>query len=412
LRSCMQKSLLLLAKAVSEEPVKLALASIRKHLGMEVAYISEFVGNDSVFREVDAPGLEALIKVGDVRSLEDVYCRHILEGRLPELMADTGDYELARRMPITSAVPIGAHMSVPINGKDGVPVGMFCCLSPNPNKTLNDRDLQVMRVFADMAANQIADRMEREREARDRNARIEEVLAKESFNLVYQPICQFNLLRPTGLEVLCRFAGEPYRSPDQWFNEAFQSGHGVALELAVMSKALQAFRHLPEDIYLSLNASPETILSGELPASLNNAPQDRLVLEITEHAPVADYAALEAALAPLRKGGVRIAVDDAGAGYSGLQHVLSLSPDIIKLDMSLTRDIDTDQARQALASALIYFATKTGCVIIAEGVETQAELDTLKLLGVPRGQGYYLGKPLGLPATQSLFGSSERLASA
>ncbi len=379
---------------------------------MEVAYISEFVGNDSVFTEVDAPGLEALIKVGDVRSLDDVYCRHILGGRLPELMADTADYELARSMPITRDVPIGAHMSVPLKGKDGIPFGMFCCLSPSPNKTLNDRDLKMMKIFADMAASQINDRKEREREAQDRRALVEQVLAQDAFKIVYQPIVAFNSLRPTGLEALCRFTVEPYRSPDQWFKDAFESGCGVALELAVLEKALEAFRHLPEDIYLSLNAAPQTILSGELPRVLANVPKDRLVLEITEHAPVADYTALDAAIAPLRQAGVRIAVDDAGAGYSGLQHVLSLSPDLIKLDMSLTRDVDTDQARQALAAALIYFAIKTDCVIIAEGVETQAELDTLRALGVPLAQGYYLGRPQDLAATQELLRGSRQRKSA
>lgn len=131
------------------------LQSVRQHLGMEVAYVSEFVGNDSVYRAVDAPGLEALIKPGDRRSLDDVYCRHILAGRLPELIPDTSAIPLAAAMPITQAVPIGAHVSVPLKLSDGSVYGMFCCLSPSTNRTLNDRDLQVMRAFADIAAQQI-----------------------------------------------------------------------------------------------------------------------------------------------------------------------------------------------------------------------------------------------------------------
>jgi len=117
--------------------VQRVLQSVRQHLNMEVAYVSEFVDNTSIFRTVDAPGLEALIKPGDVRSLDDVYCRHILAGRLPELMPDTSEFPLAVAMPITQAVPIGAHVSVPLRLSDGEVFGMFCCLSPRSNKTLN-----------------------------------------------------------------------------------------------------------------------------------------------------------------------------------------------------------------------------------------------------------------------------------
>lgn len=172
------------------EPIGVALASIRKHLGMEVAYLSEFVDDQSVFREVDAPGLEDLIKPGDSRPLEDVYCRHILEGRLPELMADTADYPVAMAMPITRAVPIGAHMSVPVRLPDGETYGMFCCLSPNPNPSLNARDLSVMRVFAEMVAAQIAQRKQLERTAQAALARVEQTIANTEFSILLQPICR------------------------------------------------------------------------------------------------------------------------------------------------------------------------------------------------------------------------------
>lgn len=135
--------------------IQRALSSVRRHLGMEVAYVSRFENGLSVFREVDAPGLEALIKPGDSRPLEDVYCPHILAGRLPELIPDTAAEPICQAMPITRLVPIGAHVSIPIRLADGTPYGMFCCLSPSPNATLNPRDLQVMRVFADIAAHEI-----------------------------------------------------------------------------------------------------------------------------------------------------------------------------------------------------------------------------------------------------------------
>jgi len=118
---------------------------------------------------------------------------------------------------------------------------------------------------------------------------------------------------------------------------------------------------------------------------------------MTEHAPVGDYEALNRALQPLRAGGVRVAVDDAGAGFASLRHILLLVPDIIKLDISLTRGIDTDRPRRALSCALVAFARETSTVIVAEGIETGAELRTLKEIGVSQGQGFLIAKPMAPP---------------
>jgi GAF domain-containing protein len=128
--------------------VQRALAAIRAHLGMDVAYISQFVGDEMVLREVDAPGQETLVKVGDAHSLNDTYCRHILAGRIPELMPNTADHPLAASMPITGALPIGRHMSVPVRLADGSEYGMFCCLGFAPDESLHERDLNMMRAFA------------------------------------------------------------------------------------------------------------------------------------------------------------------------------------------------------------------------------------------------------------------------
>jgi EAL domain-containing protein (putative c-di-GMP-specific phosphodiesterase class I) len=121
-----------------------------------------------------------------------------------------------------------------------------------------------------------------------------------------------------------------------------------------------------------------------------------VVLEITEHASVADYSRILEVLAPLRALGLRVAVDDTGAGYSTLRHILSIEPNLLKLDMSLTRNIDQDQKRRALASALIAFARETRIAVIAEGVETAAELHTLRALGVSTAQGYHLARPMAM----------------
>lgn len=386
--------------------VQKVLQSVRQHLGMEVAYVSEFVGGDSVFRTVDAPGLEALIKPGDSRPLDDVYCRHILAGRLPELMPDTSEIALAASMPITQAVPIGAHVSVPLRLSDGQVYGMFCCLSPHSNKTLNSRDLQVMRSFADIAAEQIEKEQVSKRELVAKRGRIADVLSNKKFSIALQPIWAFQEGRLVGFESLSRFNAAPLRTPDLWFAEAAEVSLGVELELAAIEAALSAAEKLPPDVYITVNASADAVVHEAFVSSLKAFPLTRLVLELTEHAAVANYKLLCEHLDRLRQQGVRLAIDDAGAGHSGLKQIVSLRPDIIKLDMGLTRNVDSDPARRALASALIYYARETGCQILAEGIETASELETLKVLGITKGQGYLLGRPVPVAAALQLAEAS------
>jgi len=123
-----------------------------------------------------------------------------------------------------------------------------------------------------------------------------------------------------------------------------------------------------------------------------------VVLEITEHAEIEDYPRLIAALDQVRHR-ARLAVDDAGAGYAGLRHILELRPQFVKLDISLVRNVDNDPARQAMVIGMAHFATYVGCDLIAEGIETANELTTLKLLGVAFGQGYLLGRPAPVAVT-------------
>jgi EAL domain-containing protein (putative c-di-GMP-specific phosphodiesterase class I) len=391
----------------SNDVVKRFLQAIRVHLGMDVAYVSEFVGNQSVFRKIDAPGLEGAIKAGDSQSLDDIYCRHILEGRLPQLIPDTSAEPVAMALPITQAVPVGKHMSVPIRMTDGSVYGMFCCLGFKADPSLHERDLQMMKVFADLTAFEISRDHEANKVAKEKEDRIRNVIESGQMAVVYQPIWELGNPRPVGFECLARFAEEPRRSPDKWFAEAAEAGLGTALELAAIRKALSVAASLPEDVYIAVNVSPETIVSGDLPDALKGMPTEQIVLEITEHAHIADYERLLAELHPLRKGGVRLAVDDAGAGYAGLQHILQIHPDLIKLDITLTRNINLDPARKALAAALVAFARDTDSRIIAEGVETQLELNALRSIGIEKAQGYFLGRPMPFAEAVKLRGRTK-----
>jgi EAL domain-containing protein (putative c-di-GMP-specific phosphodiesterase class I) len=377
----------------SRQAINSALNAIRQHLGMPIAYVSEFVNGESVFRYVDAPGLEHLIKPGDSRDLTEVYCLHILEGRLPELIPDTSQNSLAMAMPITREIPIGAHMSIPIRLEDGTPYGMFCCLGPEPNTSLNERDLETMRLFANLAAQQIDKDYAQRRVLQEIRERILETLDTSAFAIAYQPIVDLGQMKPSGYEALCRFSAEPYRSPDVWFDEAAAVGLAVELELASIRQAVQRISQIAPDQYISVNASPSTVISDQFAETFLKLPLDRILLEITEHAVIDDYEGFTKVLRPLRHAGLRLAVDDAGAGHSSLRHIVQLNPDYVKVDMSLTRNVDSDLARRALIGALLFYTRETSAHIIAEGIETEAELNTLKLLGVRRGQGYLLGRP-------------------
>lgn len=178
--------------------------------------------------------------------------------------------------------------------------------------------------------------------------------------------------------------------------EAAQLGLGVALEMKAIGLALPGIAQLSAPIYVAVNASPSAILEGHLAHIIRDQPLNRVMLEVTEHAAIEHYEDIAAVLEPLRKSGLRVAVDDAGAGYASFRYILSLAPDVIKLDISITRNIDTDRSRRALASALIGFAKTTHSTIVAEGVETAAELQTLKHLGVDHAQGYFLGRPMSI----------------
>lgn len=233
---------------------------------------------------------------------------------------------------------------------------------------------------------------------------IRRTIATRSLETHFQPIVDLRSGTPIGAEALARFPDGHARSPDLWFAEAASVGLGVDLELTAVEMALEQIRSFPSGLYLSLNASVETIVSDDFRSVLDGVPAERIVLELTEHTPVTDYREFAGKIARLRSAGVRLAVDDAGSGFSSFTHILNLKPDIIKLDISLTRGIDRDPARQALGRALLTFGLEAyRTTIVAEGIETPGELETLRSLGCPSGQGFILGRP-GRRVDQSYLG--------
>jgi PAS domain S-box-containing protein len=225
--------------------------------------------------------------------------------------------------------------------------------------------------------------------------RIQGVLESERINPVYQPIYELQTGRIIACEALSRFPGEPVRGPDRWFAEAWDVGLGVPLELLAVRTAAGALSHLPHDISLCINASPPTIFSGGFLDCLGDA-ADRVTVELTEHLHVDDYEGFTTRLSPLRQAGGQVAIDDFGAGYASLRHILKVRPEWIKLDISLTERIDANQVAHALAESLISFADEVGVGVVAEGIETEEELEALLDIGFRYGQGFYFGVPAPL----------------
>lgn len=209
----------------------------------------------------------------------------------------------------------------------------------------------------------------------------------------FQPIFDLWSGELFGFEALARFPAKPKRAPDEWFAQAHAVGLGVELEVASVHLALASLRSLPPGISLCVNAGPQALATDDLFRLLVESDPCRVVIELTEQIPVEDYSRLAGAIEALREMGTRLAIDDTGAGFASLAHILKLDPDLIKLDRALTTGIDRDPVRRALASALVTFAAQTRAKVIAEGIETPAELAMLQDLGIRYGQGYFLGRP-------------------
>jgi EAL domain-containing protein (putative c-di-GMP-specific phosphodiesterase class I) len=228
-------------------------------------------------------------------------------------------------------------------------------------------------------------------------ARIRRACTEAELRTVFQPLIELETNDCIAYEALTRFPEDRAWTTSEWFTAASALGVGAKLELAAIEAALAHLDDIPHEAALAINVSPAVALTDEF-FQLVAPVANRLIIELTEHEPVDDYAALAAGLEGLRRLGARIAIDDVGAGFATLRHILRLSPDIVKLDLSLTHGIESDSGSRAMTSALVDFADSTGALIAAEGIETAIELELLRELGVDHGQGFLLGRPSPLEA--------------
>ena len=377
------------------------LSVVRTQLGMQMAWLSQFVGDEQVLRFVDAePGVTPP-REGTRAPLGGSFCARVVDGRFPALIPDARAVPEAALLDITHELRIGAYVGVPMLDSSGAVSGMLCAIHETACPSLDERDIAALKLMAQVL-NDLQRRAVSAAEQDDARQRLTEalrgVLAGKGRHAVLQPIVDLVTGRAVAAEGLTRFSvpGQE-RSPAQWFNDADRLDLRGDLELAAAGAVLDLLPDVPGDVAVTINLAPSTVVGGGLPALLEGRPLDRVVVEMTEHARVSDYDDLNATLQPYRVRGLQLAVDDAGAGYASLRHVLAVRPDLIKIDMALVRGCDQDVARRTLLSALADFADATESRLVAEGVETDDELRAVAGCGVHLAQGYLLARPSASP---------------
>ena len=229
---------------------------------------------------------------------------------------------------------------------------------------------------------------------RSRN-RIEAILSDRMLMTAFQPIRRLPEGPVIGVEALTRFVSDDGASADHWFNEAESVGLGTDLELAALHRALSAAQAVPDHMFIALNLTPATCADPRITGLLEHSQlaMDRIVIDLNGPIPLDQYPALTAAIAPLRRRGLRIAVNGAEAGFTSMDQVLELHPDIIKLDRSFIAGIESSPGQRLRAAAMGELARYIDAALGAQGVETPEELEAVTELGVAAAQGYLLGRP-------------------
>lgn len=306
-------------------------------------------------------------------------------------------------LPGERATP-GEHWSActayaPILTDDGSAVGLLLAASTAPGYRERVTGwLPLVSDFAGVASALLTPHLRAGRVAADERDRLETIIAEHQYVSVFQPIVDMGSRSVMGYEALTRFGDEP---PNVVFTRAAAIGLGVELELACLRSSLDAGAGLPATSWLSLNVSPELVTSRSSLRDLIAHNGRDLIFEITERMPITDYQGMREAIESLGPS-VQLAIDDAGAGYASLRHIIELRPTVVKLDIGLIRGVDADPARQAMVAGMVHFANEVGCTLVAEGVETVDEAQALTELGVRMGQGFLFARPA--PVAELLAG--------
>jgi EAL domain-containing protein (putative c-di-GMP-specific phosphodiesterase class I) len=361
----------------------------RRQLPLDVVYVAEFRGGRQVYRAVAGDAASFNIVLGQGPELEDTYCQRLVAGEIPNVICDAAADERVAHLPITLKSKIGAYVGVTLRLPDGTLYGTICCVGHAADPTVDERAVQLLATLGEL----IVDDLDELRQREGLRQQLARLIESERINVAYQPILDLGTDRVLGIEALARFP-DPFGKPHETFAAAESVGLGVELERLVIRRAWEMLPRLGVGQFLAVNVSPSALLDLAVRANRrDDLPLASLVVEVTEHCAVEAYSVLRRQLAPLRRRGLRIAVDDAGAGYASLRHVLELRPDFIKLDRWLIHGLEDDCARRVAVSAFGALARELGSKVVAEGVEHPGDLRVVRELGLDAAQGYLLGRP-------------------
>ncbi len=356
---------------------------------VDAARVLALVGPDDA-AVVAGWGLDALLRVGQPVSVE--IARQLWTRAAEGCWGSRQDRpDLDDPLGLTARAAGVKALAVGVIGRDERPAGVLLVATADPDavRTVAVK-LPPLIGFGARANAVLVDRLMARRRDHQMRAALREVIDAGAFHPHFQPIVELSSGEAVGYEALTRFAsGEP---PNVRFAQAWAVGMGADLELEALRAAIAGAGALPAGRWLDLNISPRLLDSAVRLADALRRADRPVVIEITEHERIADYAAVRAAASALGAE-VRLAVDDAGVGIANFSHIIELRPDFVKLDASLVRRVNADLGRQALVVAMCQFARSAGCHIIAEGVESQEEASTLRQLGVEFAQGYWFGRP-------------------
>lgn len=362
----------------------------KRSLGLSVSFLSRLDGTTQHLEVVES-SVPFLFQEGNKQLQATSLCQAILDKKLPAVIPDLKAFPAAMKLPAARLPRIRSYVSVPVRLSDGTLYGTFCAAGLTTDKGLTKRDQSLMEVLAHAAAVII------EPDVRDRARRTEiadrlaPIIAAGGPAVVLQPIVDLATGQRVGAEALSRFPLEWAKAPDVCFEEAHSIGAGDRLELLALRRAADYLDEVSG--YVAMNVSPGTLLTPGCTELLREFSLDRVLLELSEHDQVADYAELMAVLDPLRAAGMRLAIDDVGAGFSSLRHIILTAPDVIKLDRSIVDGVSADPVLRSLVGSLVDFASGCEARVVAEGIETAADGDVLCALGVDYGQGWYYGRP-------------------
>ncbi|RKS84227.1 EAL domain-containing protein (putative c-di-GMP-specific phosphodiesterase class I) [Motilibacter peucedani] len=377
-------------RSETEQQVADLLRTAKESLGLSVAFLSR-MDETTQHLEVVESAVPFVFKEGWSTPRETTLCQAIMDGALPAVIPDLAEHPVAMALPSARFPRIRSFVSVPVVLSDGTVYGTFCGAGLSRDRGLSRRDKALMDVLAHAASVVLEPSVARRAREAEIEGRLTPVLESGGPTVVLQPIVDLATGRRVGAEALSRFPREWAKAPDVCFAEAHSIGEGDRLELQAIERAGALLDVVTG--YVAMNVSPATLLLPECRSLLLSMPLDRVLVELSEHDPVEDYEVLRSVLTPLRERGARLAIDDVGAGFSSLRHIVLTAPEVIKIDRTLVDGVAADPVLTALVSSLVSFGHGAGAKVVAEGIETATDADALLALGVDLGQGWWFGRP-------------------